>query len=83
MSLKSLLLSLTNAGLCLVPWVLIGIVLLRELSRDKEDGAARLFGMGQDARGAIHLMVAIALAPLALPRNDSIVGLPENSEQIP
>ncbi len=82
MSRKSLLLSLTNAGLCLVPWVLIGIVPLLELSRDKEDEAARYFGMEQDAWGAIYLMLAIALAALVLPRKASIVGLPDNSEQI-
>ena len=65
-SRKSPLLSLSSAGLFLVLWVLIGIVLLLELSRDNEVGAARFFGMEQDAWGAIYLMLAIPVAARAL-----------------
>ena len=47
-NIRSLLLSLTNAALYLVTCVLIGTGLLLEFRMDEEDGAARLFGMGQD-----------------------------------
>jgi hypothetical protein len=56
MNTKSLLLSLTNVALYLVTCALIGTGLLLELRMDEEDGAARLFGMGQDDWGEIHFV---------------------------
>jgi hypothetical protein len=66
MNAKSLLLSLTNATLYLVTCALIGTGLLLELKMDQEDGAARLFGMGQDDWGEIHIVVAITFVALAV-----------------
>jgi hypothetical protein len=66
MNIKSLLLPLANGALYLVTCALIGTGLLLELRMDEEDAAARLFGMGQDDWGEIHLVVAIAFAALAV-----------------
>ena len=66
MNIKSLLLSLTNAGLYLVTCALIGTGLLLELRMDQEDVAARLFGMSQDDWGEIHIVVAITFVALAV-----------------
>jgi formate-dependent nitrite reductase membrane component NrfD len=66
MSITSLRLSLTNAALYLVTCALIGTGLLLELRMDEEDGAARLFGMGQDDWGEIHFAFAIGFVILSL-----------------
>jgi hypothetical protein len=60
--MKSRVLSLANAALYLVTCGLIGTGLLLELRMDDEDGAARLFGMGQDDWGEIHFAAAIIFA---------------------
>jgi formate-dependent nitrite reductase membrane component NrfD len=65
-NIRSLLLSLTNAALYLVTCVLIGTGLLLEFRMDEEDGAARLFGMGQDDWGEIHFAFAIGVVILSL-----------------
>ncbi len=65
-NIRSLLLSLTNAALYLVTCVLIGTGLLLEFRMDEEDGAARLFGMGQDDWGEIHFAFAIGFVILSL-----------------
>ena len=66
MNIKSLLLSHTNAALYLVTCALIGTGLLLELRMDEEDVATRLFGMGQDDWGEIHIVVAITFVALAV-----------------
>ena len=66
MTTKALLLSLGNAALYLVACALLGTGLLLELRMDEEDGAARLFGMGQDDWGEVHFVVALACAALAV-----------------
>jgi hypothetical protein len=66
MNTKSLLLSLANAALYLVTCALIGTGLLLELRMDEENGETRLFGMGQDDWGEIHLVVAIVFAALVV-----------------
>jgi hypothetical protein len=66
MNIKPLLLSLTNAALYLVTCALIGTGLLLVLRMDEANGAARLFGMGQDDWGEIHFVVAITFAALAI-----------------
>jgi hypothetical protein len=66
MNTKWLLLSLTNVALYLVTCALIGTGLLLELRMDEEDRAARLFGMGQDDWGEIHIVVAITFVALAV-----------------
>jgi hypothetical protein len=66
MNTKALLLSLTNAALYLDTCALVGTGLLLELKMDGDDGAARLFGMGQDDWGEIHFVTAIVFAALAV-----------------
>jgi hypothetical protein len=63
---KSLVLSLTNAALYLVTCALIGSGLLLEIRMDEEDGAARLFGLGRDDWGEMHIAVAITFVALAI-----------------
>jgi hypothetical protein len=64
--MKSRLLSLANATLYLATCALIGTGLLLELRMDEEDGAARLFGMGQDDWGEIHFAIAIGFAAMTV-----------------
>jgi hypothetical protein len=64
MSARSLSLALLNAVLYLVTCALAGTGLLLELRMDVEDGAVRLFGMGRDDWGEIHIVIAITFLVL-------------------
>jgi hypothetical protein len=66
MNPKLLFSSLTNAALYLATCALIGTGLLLEFRLDEEDGAARIFGMGQDDWGEIHLVVALIFISLVV-----------------
>lgn len=66
MPAKFLLLSFGNAALYLSACLLIGTGFLLEIRMDKEDGAARLFGMTPDDWGEIHLVIAIGFVALTL-----------------
>lgn len=65
MNMKSLLLTPRNAALFMVTCALIGTGLMLELRMDEEDGSARLFGMGRDDWGEIHLAIALGFAALS------------------
>ena len=64
--MKSRLLSLANAALYLATCALIGTGLMLELRMDAEDGAVRLFGMGQDDWREIHFAIAIGFAAMTV-----------------
>ena len=66
MNPKALLLSPANAALYLVTCALIGTGLLLELRMDEDDGAVRLFGMGQDDWGEMHFAIAIGFGALTV-----------------
>jgi hypothetical protein len=64
MNTKYRLLVSANAALYLTTCALAGTGLLLELRMDDEDGAVRLFGMGRDDWGEIHIAVAIGFLAL-------------------
>jgi hypothetical protein len=63
---KALLLSSANGAPYLVACALIATGLVLELRMDKEDGAVRLLGLGQDDWGEIHLVIAIGFVALTV-----------------
>ena len=66
MMMKTRILTLGNAALYLATCALIGTGLLLELRMDSEDGAARLFGMGQDDWAEIHFVIALGFVALTI-----------------
>ena len=64
--MKTRILTLGNAALYFATCALIGTGLLLELRMDSEDGAARLFGMGQDDWGEIHFAIALGFVALTI-----------------
>ena len=66
MSIKALALTANNAALYLATCALIGTGLLLELRLDAEDGARRLFGIGTDDWGEVHIAVALTFVSLAI-----------------
>ena len=66
MSIKALALTANNAVLYLATCALIGTGLLLELRMDEENGARRLFGMGTDDWGEVHIAVALTFVSLAI-----------------
>jgi hypothetical protein len=66
MNIRTQLKSIGNAALYPATCALIGTGLLLEFRMDAEEGAVRLFGMGQDDWGEIHLVVAFTFVALAV-----------------
>jgi hypothetical protein len=66
MSLRAITLTTSNAALYLATCALFGTGLLLELRMDEEDGARRLFGMGADDWGEVHIIVALTFVSLAI-----------------
>jgi hypothetical protein len=66
MSYKTIALAAGNAALYLATCALVGTGLLLELRMDEEDGARRLFGMGADDWGEVHIVVALTFVGLAI-----------------
>jgi hypothetical protein len=58
------LLSPANAALYMAACALAGTGLLLEFRMDTEEGVVRLFGMGRDDWGEIHIIVAIMFLAL-------------------
>ena len=66
MSIKTIALTANNAVLYLATCGLVGTGLLLELRMDEEDGARRLFDMGTDDWGEVHIAVALTFVGLAI-----------------